>query len=165
MVGTGLGAENGILIKGGEYLERSEAIKTVIFDKTGTLTNGTLRVTDVFGNTSLSEEDILRLAASAEWGSEHPLAQAVLRRAAELGIAAGPPQDFKAVAGQGVVASLDSAEVVLGNRALMNAYGVDIAQETKIRELEAEGKTLMLLAIDRVLAGGIALTDLSLIHI
>ena len=159
MVGTGLGAENGILIKGGEYLERSEAIKTVIFDKTGTLTNGTLRVTDVFGNTSLSEEDILRLAASAEWGSEHPLAQAVLRRAAELGIAAGPPQDFKAVAGQGVVASLDSAEVVLGNRALMNAYGVDIAQETKIRELEAEGKTLMLLAIDRVLAGGIALAD------
>ena len=159
MVGTGLGAENGILIKGGEYLERSEAINTVIFDKTGTLTNGTLVVTNVFSNSSLSEEDILRLAASAERGSEHPLAQAVLRRAAELGITTVPPQDFQAVAGQGVVASLDSKEVVLGNRALMNAYGVDLAQESKISELEAGGKTLMLLAIDGALAGGIALAD------
>jgi Cu+-exporting ATPase len=159
MVGTGLGAENGILIKGGEYLERSEAINTVIFDKTGTLTNGTLVVTNVFSNSSLSEEDILRLAASAERGSEHPLAQAVLRRAAELGITTVPPRDFQAVAGQGVVASLDSKEVVLGNRALMNAYGVDLAQESKISELEAGGKTLMLLAIDGALAGGIALAD------
>ena len=159
MVGTGLGAENGILIKGGEYLERSEAINTVIFDKTGTLTNGTLVVTNVFSNSSLSEEDILRLAASAERGSEHQLAQAVLRRAAELGITTVPPQDFQAVAGHGVVASLDSKEVVLGNRALMNAYGVDLAQESKISELEAGGKTLMLLAIDGALAGGIALAD------
>ncbi|MGZ4884786.1 MAG: heavy metal translocating P-type ATPase [Halobacteriota archaeon] len=159
MVGTGLGAENGILIKGGEYLERAEAIDTVIFDKTGTLTNGTLMVTNVFSNSSLSEEEILRLAASAERGSEHPLAQAVLRRAAELGISAVPPREFKAVAGQGVVASIDNKEVALGNRALMNAYGVDLKQENHISQLEAEGKTLMLLSTDRALAGGIALAD------
>jgi len=159
MVGTGLGAENGILIKGGEYLELAEDIKTVIFDKTGTLTQGTLTVTNVFNDASLSEADILRLAASAEWGSEHPLAQAVLRRAAETGIAAKPPKDFRAVAGQGVIASLDSTEVALGNRALMDAYGVEITQEAKIRELEAEGKTVMLLAVNNALAGGIALAD------
>jgi Cu+-exporting ATPase len=159
MVGTGLGAENGILIKGGEYLERAEDIKTIIFDKTGTLTQGTLRVTNVFSDASLSEADILRLAASAEWGSEHPLAQAVLRRAAETGIAAKPPKDFRAVAGQGVIASLDSTEVALGNRALMDAYRVEITQEAKIRELEAEGKTVMLLAVNNALVGGIALAD------
>ena len=159
MVGTGLGAENGILIKGGEYLERAEGIKTIVFDKTGTLTQGTLTVTDVFGDASLSEADILRLAASAEWGSEHPLAQAVLRRAAETGIAAKPPKDFRAVAGQGVIASLDSTEVALGNRALMDAYRVEITQEAKIRELEAEGKTVMLLAVNNALVGGIALAD------
>jgi Cu+-exporting ATPase len=159
MVGTGLGAENGILIKGGEYLERAEDINTIIFDKTGTLTKGTLAVTNVFGNASLSEEDVLRLAASAEWGSEHPLAQAVLRRASELGIVASPPHDFKAIPGQGVVASLDGAEVAVGNRALMNTRGVQITQETKVRELEAEGKTVMLLAVNGSLAGGIALAD------
>ena len=99
MVGTGLGAENGILIKGGEYLERAEDIDTIVFDKTGTLTEGVLTVTNVFSDTSLSEAEILRLAASAERGSEHPLAQAVLRRAAEMGVDSSPPQDFKAVGG------------------------------------------------------------------
>jgi Cu+-exporting ATPase len=159
MVGTGLGAENGILIKGGEYLERAEDIKTIVFDKTGTLTQGRLTVTNVFCDALLSEADILRLAASAEWGSEHPLAQAVLRRAAETGIAAKPPKDFRAVAGQGVIASLDNTEVALGNRALMDAYGVEITQEAKIRELEAEGNTVMLLAVNNALVGGIALAD------
>jgi Cu+-exporting ATPase len=101
MVGTGLGAENGILVKGGEYLERAEDIDTIVFDKTGTLTEGVLTVTNVFSDTSLSEAEILRLAASAERGSEHPLAQAVLRRAAEMGVDSSPPQDFKAVGGAG----------------------------------------------------------------
>ncbi|MGZ4846897.1 MAG: heavy metal translocating P-type ATPase [Halobacteriota archaeon] len=102
MVGTGLGAENGILIKGGEYLERAEDIDTIVFDKTGTLTEGVLTVTNVFNDTSVSETEILRLAASAERGSEHPLAQAVLRRAAEIGVDSSPPQDFKAVGGRGL---------------------------------------------------------------
>ena len=86
MVGTGLGAENGLLIRGGEYLESAEHIDTIVFDKTGTLTKGELVVTDVVGNASLSEADILHLAASAERGSEHPLALAVVHHAYEQGL-------------------------------------------------------------------------------
>jgi Cu+-exporting ATPase len=158
MVGTGLGAENGILIKGGEYLERAEDIDTIVFDKTGTLTEGVLTVTNVFGY-SFPEAEILRLAASAEWGSEHPLAQAVLRCAAEMGVDSSPPQDFKAVGGQGVTASVNGVEVALGNKALMSARGVEIKQSATIREFEAQGKTVMLLAVNATLAGGIALAD------
>lgn len=159
MVGTGLGAENGILIKGGEFLERAEDVNTVVFDKTGTLTEATLEVTNVFADALKSETDVLRLAASAEWGSEHPLARAVLRRAAELGIAATAPQDFRAVPGQGVIASLDSAEVALGNRALMDARGVEITGPATIQDLESKGKTVMLLAENGTFVGGIALAD------
>jgi Cu+-exporting ATPase len=159
MVGTGLGAENGILIKGGEYLERAEDIDTIVFDKTGTLTEGVLTVTNVFSDTSLSEAEILRLAASAERGSEHPLAQAVLRRAAEMGVDSSPPQDFKAVGGQGVTASVNGVDVALGNKALMDARGIEVKQGAAIREFEAQGKTVMLLAVSGTLAGGIALAD------
>ncbi|MGZ4944586.1 MAG: heavy metal translocating P-type ATPase, partial [Halobacteriota archaeon] len=163
MVGTGLGAENGILIKGGEYLEGAEHIDTIVFDKTGTLTKGELTVTDVISGdcqgAALPEREILRLAASAERGSEHPLAQAVLKRARDAAIAPLEPQEFKAVAGEGVIASVDSTHVLLGNRKLMSAHGVDITLEPTIRELEAEGKTVMLLAVDEVLRGGIALAD------
>jgi Cu+-exporting ATPase len=159
MVGTGLGAENGILIKGGEFLERAEDVNTVVFDKTGTLTEATLRVTNVVADASKSEADVLTLAASAEWGSEHPLARAVLQRAAELGIAVKPVQDFWAVPGQGVIASLDSSEVALGNRALMDAFGIEITMPATIRDLELEGKTVMLLAENSRFVGGIALAD------
>ncbi|MGZ4848952.1 MAG: heavy metal translocating P-type ATPase [Halobacteriota archaeon] len=163
MVGTGLGAENGILIKGGEYLEGAEHIDTIVFDKTGTLTKGELTVTDVISGdcqgAALPEREILRLAASAERGSEHPLAQAVLKRARDAAIDPLEPQEFKAVAGEGVIASVDSTHVLLGNRKLMSAHGVDITLEPTIRELEAEGKTVMLLAVDEVLRGGIALAD------
>jgi Cu+-exporting ATPase len=163
MVGTGVGAENGILIKGGEYLESAERIDTIVFDKTGTLTKGELAVTDVVSinshGGSFSETDILRLAASAERGSEHPIAQAVLRRARDMHIETTEPRQFKAVLGQGVIASVDGKEVLLGNRTLMSAHGVDITLDSKIREREAEGKTVMLLAVNNTLEGEIALAD------
>jgi P-type Cu+ transporter len=163
MVGTGLGAENGILIKGGEYLESAEHIDTIVFDKTGTLTKGELVVTDVVSSNAhgvpLTETDILRLAASAERGSEHPLAQAVVQRARDQHIETTEPREFKAVMGEGVIASVDGTQVLLGNRMLMSAHGVDITLEPTIRELEAEGKTVMLLAVDSTLEGGIALAD------
>ena len=163
MVGTGMGAENGILIKGGEYLESAEHVDTIVFDKTGTLTKGELAVTDVVSinshGGSFSETDILRLAASAERGSEHPIAQAVLRRARDMHIETTEPRQFKAVLGQGVIASVDGKEVLLGNRTLMRAHGVDITLESKIREREAEGKTVMLLAVNNTLEGEIALAD------
>ena len=163
MVGTGLGAENGILIKGGEYLESAEHIDTIVFDKTGTLTKGELVVTDVVSSNAhgvpLTETDILRLAASAERGSEHPLAQAVVQRARDQHIETTEPREFKAVMGEGVIASVDGTQVLLGNRMLMSAHGVDVTLEPTIRELEAEGKTVMLLAVDSTLEGGIALAD------
>lgn len=163
MVGTGLGAENGILIKGGEYLEGTENIDTIVFDKTGTLTRGELTVTDIVsGNgqeAALPEREVLRLAASAERGSEHPLAQAVLKRAHDVGVDPLEPQAFKAVAGEGVIASVNSTHVLLGNRKLMNAHGVDVTLESKVRELEAEGKTVMLLAVNQELQGAIAVAD------
>ena len=163
MVGTGLGAENGILIKGGEYLESAEHIDTIVFDKTGTLTKAELVVTDVISSNAhdmpLTETDILRFAASAERGSEHPLAQAVIQRARDLHIETIEPREFKAVMGEGVIASVDGTQVLLGNRMLMSAHGVDVTLEPTIRELEAEGKTVMLLAVDNTLEGGIALAD------
>jgi Cu+-exporting ATPase len=163
MVGTGLGAENGILIKGGEYLETAGHIDTVVFDKTGTLTKGELAVSDVFSVSGRVpphlKTDILSLAASAERGSEHPLAKAVMQRANELGIESTEPREFKAIAGQGVIASVDSMQVLLGNRTLMEAHGVHITLESEIAELEAEGKTVMLLAVNNSLEGGIALAD------
>ena len=163
MVGTGLGAENGILIKGGEYLESAEHIDTIVFDKTGTLTKAELVVTDVVISNAhdapLTETDILRLAASVERGSEHPLAQAVIQRACDQHIETTEPREFKAVMGEGVIASVDGTQVLLGNRKLMSAHGVDVTLEPMIRELEAEGKTVMLLAVDNTLEGGIALAD------
>ena len=163
MVGTGLGAENGILIKGGEYLESAEHIDTIVFDKTGTLTKAELVVTDVVISNAhdapLTETDILRLSASAERGSEHPLAQAVIQRARDQHIEPTEPREFKAVMGEWVIASVDGTQVLLGNRKLMSAHGVDVTLEPMIRELEAEGKTVMLLAVDNTLEGGIALAD------
>ena len=163
MVGTGLGAENGILIKGGEYLESAEHIDTIVFDKTGTLTKGELTVSDVFNVDGRApphpKTDILSLAASVERGSQHPLAKAVIQRADELGIESTEPREFKALAGEGIIASVDSMQVLLGNRKLMEAHGVDITLESEIAELEAEGKTVVLLAVNNRLEGGIALAD------
>jgi Cu+-exporting ATPase len=159
MVGTGVGAENGILIKGGEYLESAERIDTMVFDKTGTLTKGELVVTDVIRDTSFEEADILRLAASAERGSGHPLAIAVVRYAHEQGLHLDEPQEFKTVMGQGIIASINGTEVLLGNRQLMSAHGVDVTLESAVQELEANGKTVMLLAVSNILEGGIALAD------
>ena len=159
MVGTGKGAENGLLIKGGEYLEKTHRLTTVVFDKTGTLTRGKPSVTDV-APASLSEEEILRLAASAEQGSEHPLAQAIVLRAREKELSLATPNDFQALPGLGIRANVDGRPVALGNRALMLQAGVPIdAIEARVQEFEREGKTVMLLASDGRLAGAIAVAD------
>src|SRR5947199_3793687 len=102
MVGTGKGAENGLLIKGGEYLEKAHRLTTVVFDKTGTLTKGRPSVTDVVPGGAISEGDVLRLAGSAEKGSEHPLGQAVVSAATAQSLTIGDPNDFEAIPGQGV---------------------------------------------------------------
>jgi len=160
MVGTGKGAENGLLIKGGEYLEKAHKLTTVVFDKTGTLTKGKPSVTDVVPIGSPPADEILRLAASAEKGSEHPLGEAIVRAATEKGLALEDPRDFEAIPGHGIRARVGPRAVLLGNRKLLAQAGVraDSAEEAVVR-LEEEGKTAMLLAVDGRLAGVVAVAD------
>jgi Cu+-exporting ATPase len=160
MVGTGKGAENGILIKSGDALETAYKIKAIVFDKTGTLTHGKPVVTDFgpFGDFDRAES--FRLAAALEKSSEHPLAEAIVNYATEKSIALGEVVDFSAVPGHGVEGVVEGRRVALGNRRLMVREGVDIAQyEDRIATLESEGKTVMLTAIDGRAAGLIAVAD------
>ena len=160
MVGTGKGAENGLLIKGGEYLERAEKLTTVVFDKTGTLTKGEPSVTDVVSVGRDTEERIVRLAGSVEKGSEHPLAKAIVARARERGLEISDPVDFQALPGKGVRARVDGSVVVLGNRGLLADVGIATDPlEPVLSRLEDEGKTAMLLAEKGEVAGIIAVAD------
>src|SRR5438094_9270533 len=126
MVGTGKGAENGLLIKGGEYLEKAHKLTTVVFDKTGTLTRGRPSVTDVVPVGAISDDGVLRLAASAEKGSEHPLGEAIVRAATAKALALEDPRDFLAIPGQGVRAVIGGRRVLLGNRMLMANAGISV---------------------------------------
>lgn len=148
MVGTGKGAEQGILIRSGESLERSQAVQVVVFDKTGTLTEGKPTVTDVIplADTPLSPAALLRLAASAERGSEHPLGAAIVAAAKEKGLELAEPQGFTAIPGQGIMASVDGLRLLLGNRRLLAAHGIDTANLEIAQTLEEQGKTIMFLA-------------------
>jgi len=160
MVGVGKGAEAGILIRGAEVLERARSITTVVFDKTGTLTKGEPDVTDVVAFQDFGETDVLRIAASAETGSEHPLGEAIVRGARHRDIELGEVRDFEAISGYGIKALVDGTPALLGNRRLLNREGIQtaVAEEVMVR-LESEGKTAMLVAIDGRLAGVIAVAD------
>jgi len=161
MVGVGKGAELGILIRSGEYLERTQKLTTVIFDKTGTLTKGEPSVTDVACFSSdIDEAGVLRLAATAESGSEHPLAEAIVKAARARNIQVSSPDAFEAVPGHGVKVTHAGREILVGNRKLMKASGVPIDRhEDAIRGLEEQGKTTMIVAADGVAAGVIAVAD------
>jgi Cu+-exporting ATPase len=163
MMGTGKGAENGILFKGGEYLEIARKVRTVAFDKTGTLTNGRPEVTDIITLSSdIGEQELLRLAAIAESGSEHPLGQAVVRKAKQLGLVVGIPESFKAFSGQGLRAGYAGHMIMIGNRKMMADSGIAITEQvlsTTMTTLETEGKTATLVAIDEKLSGIIAMAD------
>ncbi|MFZ2055699.1 MAG: heavy metal translocating P-type ATPase [Candidatus Aminicenantales bacterium] len=160
MAGTGKGAENGILIKGGESLETIHRVDTILFDKTGTLTRGQPEVTDIITVPAFEEEALLRLAAAVETPSEHPLGEAIARKAQERGLAVGEARDFLAFEGQGVEAVVDGKKVLLGNSRLMTDRGVDIGAFVKKAEgLAAEGKTAMFAAVDGRAAGLLAVAD------
>lgn len=160
MVGGGKAAESGILIKGGENLEMARRVNAVVFDKTGTLTKGEPSVTDVVSIADMNPDEVLRLAAIAERGSEHPLGQAVVRGANDKGLAVGEPKSFEAIAGQGIKAGYGDHIILLGNRGLMkdNGMNVDIIDD-KMRRLEEDGKTVVLVALDRELVGIVAMAD------
>ena len=160
MVGTGKGAENGVLIKGGEALETAHRLDVLVFDKTGTLTVGKPQVTDIMQADGFDRREVLLLAAGAERGSEHPIAQAILDKASVEGAQALTPEDFDAIPGHGIEATVDGRSILLGNPKLMAHHEIPIgglAQD--IERLAAEGKTAMLLAVDGKVAGLIAVAD------
>jgi Cu+-exporting ATPase len=160
MVGTGKGAEHGILIRNGEALERAHQIKTVLLDKTGTLTRGEPVVTDVVTAPFSSLEEVLRLAASAEHSSEHPLGEAVVKAALEKKLNLSPSSDFNAIPGQGVEALVEGKKLFLGSLKLMKEQGFALnGLEKKATELLEGGKTVMFLGWDSRVAGIIALAD------
>jgi Cu+-exporting ATPase len=160
MVGTGKGAELGILIKGGEILETAGRLDVVVFDKTGTLTRGKPEVTDTIAVNGRGEDELLSLAASVEKGSEHPLAETLVEEARARGIELGEARDFVAVPGRGVSARLNGSEVRLGNTAFMSENGVDLGGlEARAEELSREGKTIVYALEGDELLGLIAVAD------
>ncbi|MHB0937100.1 MAG: heavy metal translocating P-type ATPase [Armatimonadota bacterium] len=159
MVGTGRAAEGGILIKGGEVLERAHALTTVVLDKTGTITHGTPIVTEIVLPAG-DEAELLRLAAAAEVGSEHPLGDAVVREARQRGLSLPPAFDFQAIPGQGVQAVVDGRRMLLGNARLLEAHEISLEGLAGADErLLAAGNTPLYVAIDGELAGVIAVAD------
>jgi P-type Cu+ transporter len=160
MAGSGRSAEFGILFKGGEHLETTHRIDTVILDKTGTVTNGTPELTDIIVEPSFSEEEVLRLVGSAEKNSEHPLAQAIVEGITNKGIQLSSSEDFDAIPGFGIKAVVAGKTLFIGTRKLMKENNVTIYDSNnQMEELEKAGKTAMLVAIDGVYAGIIAVAD------
>jgi P-type Cu+ transporter len=160
MIGTGKGAENGILIRSAEALETAHRVGTVVVDKTGTLTKGQPALTDVVPAEGLSEAELVRLVASAERLSEHPLAQAVVRGAQERGIELADPKDFQSTTGMGVRALVDGRTVLVGRRGFLHDAGVESAAlEGSASQLEAAGKTAIYAAVDGRSAGLVAVAD------
>jgi len=162
MMGAGKGAENGILYKGGEHIEIANKINTIVFDKTGTLTVGKPSVTDLVSLTEeIGEQELLRLAAIAESGSEHPLAQAVIRKAKENGTPITSPDFFEAISGHGLKATYANHTIIIGNRKMMedNQIAVTESIDAKLSVFEKEGKTAVLVAIDNIISGIIAISD------
>ena len=160
MVGTGKGAENGILIKGGEALELSHKINTIIFDKTGTITEGKPKVTDIITSEGIEEGYLLEIAASAEKNSEHPLGEAIVRYGMEKDINFKNLENFKAIPGHGIEVIIDNKKILLGNRKLMNERNISLLNlENKSDELAREGKTPMYISIDNNIGGIIAVAD------
>jgi Cu+-exporting ATPase len=159
MVGTGKGAENGILIKGGEALERAQNLDTIVFDKTGTLTKGEPALTDVIAIKG-SENEVLRLAAIAEKGSEHPLGEAILKGAKGRGIEIPDAEEFKAIPGRGVEVRYGGKRTLIGTRKFMTENGMDVTPlNGRMEELELQGKTAMFVSSDGEIAGIIAVAD------
>ena len=163
MIGTGKGAENGILFKGGEYLEAAKKVRTVVFDKTGTLTNGRPEVTDIIALSSdIGEQELLRLAAIAEAGSEHPLGQAVIKKAKDRGLIVNNPESFKAIPGHGLKAGYAGHTILIGNTKLMADNRIGLMEQSVdsiMTELQKEGKTATFVSIDENLSGIIAMAD------
>lgn len=160
MVGSGLGAENGILIRNGAAIQTMSDLDVVVFDKTGTITRGKPEVTDIVVGAGTDEEELLRLAAGVELGSEHPLGKSIVARARELGLSVIEPRDFNSVTGKGVSAVVDGNLVLVGSRRLMQEQGIDTTGlDSDMARLEEEGKTAMLVGSQGNALGIVAVAD------
>lgn len=160
MAGSGRAAEFGILFKGGEHLERTSGLTTIVLDKTGTITNGKPVLTDILANGNFTEAEFLALVGAAEKQSEHPLAQAIVQGIQEKAISIKECTDFEAIPGYGVKATVEGREVLVGTRRFLGQYGVPFEKaETQMENLERNGKTAMLVAIDGAYAGIVAVAD------
>ena len=160
MVGTGKGAENGILIKGGEALETTHKINTIVFDKTGTITEGKPVVTDIITYGEITEEELIKVAASAEKSSEHPLGEAIVRDCEEKNLEFYKLDKFMAVPGYGIEVVINGSDILLGNKKLMNSKNIDLVDlEETYDRLASEGKTPMYIGINNKIAGIIAVAD------
>ena len=162
MVGTGKGAEYGILIKSCEALEITHKVNTVVFDKTGTITKGKPEVTDIVPAAGLTSERLLVMAASAEKGSEHPLGESIVRKAESDGLKLAKLEAFEAIPGYGIAVRIESGDVLIGNRKLMDLKGIDLGGlQQRSYELAGEGKTPMYVALGGEIAGIIAVADVA----
>ncbi|MFX0084768.1 MAG: heavy metal translocating P-type ATPase [Candidatus Hodarchaeota archaeon] len=161
MVGTGKGAENGILIKGADSLEAAHKLNAIIFDKTGTLTKGQPKVTDIVAiDKTKTEKEILQLVASAEKGSEHPLAQAIIESAEERNITIWEPKDFEAIPGHGIRARINSDILHVGNRKILQQNNVSLGIiDTEIKKLEDQAKTTVIVMLNKDIIGLLGITD------
>ncbi|NLU51742.1 MAG: copper-translocating P-type ATPase [Clostridiaceae bacterium] len=160
MVGTGKGAEYGILIKGGEALETTHKVDIIVFDKTGTITEGKPEVTDIITSPDVTRERLLQIAASAEKGSEHPLGEAIVKKAENEGIQVLKADKFEAIPGHGIEVNIDGVNVLIGNRKLMDSRGISLNNlEEQSNRLASEGKTPMYVAMNNTISGIIAVAD------
>lgn len=156
MVGTGRSAKMGVLLKNGTVLQEIQKVQTLVFDKTGTLTEGKPVVTDIIGN----ETEVLSLAASLEEASQHPLAQAIVKRASEAGLELHTVENFQALHGKGVSGQIDGKQVLLGNAKMLDGMDISSTYQEKLEELEKEAKTVVFLAVDNEIKGLLALQDI-----
>ena len=156
MVGTGRSAKMGVLLKNGTVLQEIQKVQTLVFDKTGTLTEGKPVVTDIIGD----ETEVLGLAASLEEASQHPLAQAIVKRATEAGLELQPVENFQALHGKGVSGQINGEQVLLGNAKMLDSMDISSAYQEKLEELEKEAKTVVFLAVDNEIKGLLALQDI-----
>ncbi|MCH8908781.1 MAG: copper-translocating P-type ATPase [Candidatus Heimdallarchaeota archaeon] len=161
MIGTGLGASNGILIKGGEPLETFHSVNTIVLDKTGTITHGKPALTDLEVHGTMTEKDVLFYAGSLESGSEHPLGQSIVKHAKEIIGELEGPKNFASVTGKGVTGDVSGKTVLIGSRKLMIENNLEISEnmESSLIDLENQGKTAMIIAIDKQIQGLIAVAD------
>ena len=160
MVGTGKGAENGILIKGGEHLENAHRLTTIVLDKTGTITKGQPQVTDIIATAGFSEDEIVGLIVRAEKNSEHPLAEAIVKYGQEKGLSVEDPESFTAIPGHGVEVKINDQQILVGTRKLMSDNKIEFQSFIpQIEGLEQQGKTVMMMAVDKQMAGLFAVAD------